>query len=37
MGPGTKSLISLGIGALIAFSPLRDSVLAKVLILITGG
>jgi len=33
----TKTLISIGIGALIGISPLRDSTLAKIIITITGG
>jgi hypothetical protein len=32
-----KTVISLGIGLLIGFSPLRDSGLVKFLIAITGG
>jgi len=37
MGPGTKSLIAVGIGMAIGISPLRDSKMAKLLIAITGG
>lgn len=33
----TKTLISIGIGVLIGISPLRDSILAKIRITITGG
>ena len=33
----TKTLISIGIGAAIGLSPLRNSLLAKILITITGG
>ena len=32
-----KTLISIGIGVGIGLSPLRDSSLAKILIVVTGG
>lgn len=33
----TKTLISIGIGVAIGLSPLRDSSLVKIIILIIGG
>lgn len=37
MSERTKILISIGIGLTIVFSPLRDSKLAEILIILSGG
>jgi hypothetical protein len=37
MGPGTGSLIAIGVGVAIAVSPLRNSKIVELFLLVTGG